>query len=386
MIKREYLISCFFLIYLFCVCTQLDIYNGDIAVNSLKSKQAILGVILSIGAVFACKNLKKLKFDKSSFFIFFAFNLYFLLHLFVFEQNLTVLKNIIITDLMILSALMFYTVLKNDIFIFKKVLHVFLIFNALMLLLQFCLYYVFKVYIDVHSFFFPFSRSLDETLSWGIFRPRGMQLEPGVYSIVMITGVIISYALSNKVKILHVFLLGTVFLTTSISGILTATLLIIYLSFNTNNYRSVISVLLFLSFTIALLLNLGLYEYLDTRYFSRVVFDEDSSDGSKLQALTFLVNADFPRIFWGSGYSVNDTDVDVYIRSLGPLFSSIFFAGIFGAIFYLYLLSKIKRKLVFLLLILSVLKVGLDFPLYWMAIFLLQTRRHNNNHKKEYRV
>lgn len=369
--KKASIVYILFFFYIAILTIQFDSYSGG-QYNSIKPIQLALGLSLSLFCYFFYSK-KPMNLTLKPLLIFgLSYSFYFLTYNLALQHgDIASLKKLIISLLAYASAFLFFLVLykQKEKLLFLINLSIWL--NVIFLTAQLAAYYGAGFNFDPHSTFFPFSRILDTGISWGIFRPRGLQLEPGVYAIFVFLGTLISYCLAGHLEKKHIVFIFSILLSTSVSGILSGCLFLAYAFTKENGVSRYMMLIIVVLLLLVIAQDIGLLDYLSVRYLDRDTFNPDSSDGSKLTAIKYLLDSDFSRLVFGSGYGINDSGVDFYVRSLGPLFSLFYFSGIFGLVLYAYLLNKLNFEGKALLLLASSIKVGLDVPMFWLLVCCL---------------
>ncbi len=371
------IINSLLFIYIFIITTPVDIHLGGSQIsNAIPTALLLLIISLSI------QGIEKGTFIKSRFIVYSVIFINVIsVFLYFFNVNdvleFSHFRDLFVFNMISLSLYLFYcNVMSRGIQNLVPIFKIILILNVLFVLLQVCIYYLNGKIIDFHSFFFPFSREVEELVSWGTFRAKGFQLEPGAYSIAIFTCALLLYCITNKMTPIIWVSISTVFLTYSFSGIISVIIFLgLVLISDKYFYKNGFVILIF---AMAFFISPFIMEYIDVRYMSRSDISDTSSDGLKMLYLHKWLDFDGFRQIMGSGFRLDDTGIDSYIQSLGPIFNIVFYFGIAGCIFLIYSFScarGLKAKIIFISFL--SLKVNVFSPVFWFFVYMTCCKRAN---------
>ncbi|PMO67492.1 hypothetical protein BCT05_06865 [Vibrio breoganii] len=358
-----------YFIFVFISFTQVSIYVGGVQISSYLPVLILL--LLVVFAIYALSPLPIINCPAFGYIVIGLNSLSLILYFFNVDTHLTFLnlRLLFLVNLYILAAYLFvsHALYNKDLLV--KSLNYYVLLNVSCLLLQLFTYHVLNFELDIHSILLPFSRVVESSVSWGVYRPKGLQLEPGTYALAIITSLVISFAITKRVTVLSAIAALSVILTYSVSGIISAVLFLFVSSFlKSSNTRKVVSIIILLS--IAVLLIPFVLDYIDTRYLDRAVMTDHSSDGLKLLYLKTYLSFDISRILLGSGFRLDDTGIDSFLVSLGPVFNIIFFFGLSGVFCILFLLKTFRGFLGLLFLVFLSQKIGIERIHVWIVILI----------------
>jgi len=289
-------------------------------------------------------------------------------------------KELVIPEIISLyfSMLMFfvmYLVLKNKYTILLQSINIILFVSTTFFFLQLLIYKVSGIYIDPIGYITGVpARNYFESGSLNFIRATGLTMEPGNYGTYTMVLLYASYLLHRKLKWLYIYVLISLLLTFSIFSIIfiTGFLIILLKKRIKRNYIATFMIGL-LAFS---LMYLFFSDYVLYRFFS------DNEDGSlriKLYAIYYIYDADWFRIFMGSGFAHNDCNCLIADSSMFfSMFYTFGFISIIIFIIYFYMI-RFDSDAIILSIFLLLSKILLFFPIFWVYLLSVIISRRNKN-------
>lgn len=219
-------------------------------------------------------------------------------------------------------------------------------------------------------------------------RLSGLFTEPGTYVSVIFTmflfyKIICSKTcglISNKFSLLELFVLSSVFLSFSTFGYIFL-LIYVFMNFFRVDFLKIIYFFIFL--VISVLLS---YEY----FFDRFLSQDQYLDDYRLEVIInfFSVQFDFSKLIFGYGYFTDfRKNIFYVIEDVGFLFNILFYFGIFGFIYFLFLIINrwkflsIMERTLLMCLFLSKLTFTYIFFLFYLCFIFSKSINKSNLHK-----
>lgn len=260
-----------------------------------------------------------------------------------------------------------------------KYINAILVIHIISFYSQFILYYLFNYTLDYHSIL----GGSGSRFYWGsLFRATGFFDEPAVYSLHIVTLLVINYLLQKKFSLLSYIAIFSLFLSFSFIAIAQGILLLALTMKNKKAW--------FLSFLLIITFLLLFKENIISRYDS-FIQGGDGSNNTKIETILELFTTN--KIYYGFGLVGSHASFPLYYQGLYDLTywgANLTIFGLFvGTAINIVVITFLIRTLSireFLLVNVALIKLSVPmYSVYWLfAFFLIWYKRNNNDTKNIY--